>query len=117
MCLRSKLSYRLSVSGTPRPLSGYSLMTKLLQDKDDHWRARPNGATPVFDPGLSALGTDEEAGGARAPAASTTEHEDPQPMSATPISERHGPRLKPYVWWMALAAILVALAVAAVLSL
>ena len=90
-------------------------MTKLLQDKDEQWRARPNGATPVFDPGLSALGTDDEAGGARAPA-STSEHEDAQPMPATPISERHGPRLKPFVWWTAAAAILIALGIAAILS-
>ena len=90
-------------------------MTKLLQDKDDQWRARPNGATPVFDPGLSALGTDDEAGGARAPAAST-EHGNSEPMPATPVSQRHGPRLKPAVWWTAAVVIVVALAIAAWLS-
>ena len=39
-------------------------MSNPLQTKDEQWRERPNGATPVFDPGLSPLGTDAEAGGA-----------------------------------------------------
>jgi len=73
-------------------------MTKLLQDKNEQWRARPNGATPVFDPGLSALGTDDEAGGAHAPVAQTGRSES-KPMSATPELPRHDPRLKPWVWW------------------
>lgn len=90
-------------------------MTKLLQDKDDHWRERPNGATPVFDPGLSALGTDDEAGGARAPAASQMD-KGLEPMPATPVSYRHAPRLRPWFWWTAAAVVAAGLAIAALVS-
>lgn len=41
-------------------------MTHPLQDKDDHWRPRGNGAQPIFDPGVVPAGVEEEAGGARA---------------------------------------------------
>lgn len=91
-------------------------MTKLLQDKDDQWRKRPNGATPVFDPGLSAPGTDDEAGGARAPAARADATAE-SPLPATPVSHRHAPRLRPWFWWGAVVVILAALSLAALASL
>ena len=91
-------------------------MTRLLQDKDEQWRARPNGATPVFDPGLSALGTDDEAGGARAPAAEDATTET-QPMPATPVSHSNAPRLAPWVWWCAAGLVVAALVLTAVFSL
>ena len=90
-------------------------MTKLLQDKDRQWRTRPNGATPVFDPGLSALGTDDEAGGAHAPAASQ-ERPGAEPMAATPPSSRNGPRLPLWLWFAAAGLIAGGLAVAAAFS-
>lgn len=91
-------------------------MTKLLQDKDDQWRSRPNGATPIFDPGLSAPGTDDEAGGARAPAARTETTASP-PLPATPVSHRHAPRLRPWFWWCAAGLVVAALILAALASL
>ena len=90
-------------------------MTNLLQDKDEHWRERPNGATPVFDPGLSTLGTDDEAGGARAPMASD-EASDLKPMPATPVSDPQAPRLKPWFWWTIAALVVAALALSALAS-
>ncbi|MDB5422294.1 MAG: dnaE2 [Brevundimonas sp.] len=92
-------------------------MTRLLQDKDSQWRDRPNGATPVFDPGLSALGTDDEAGGARAPAAANLDDPAVTPMPATPVSHRHAPRLKPSFWWTVVALVVAALVITAIASL
>ncbi|QTC90265.1 hypothetical protein [Brevundimonas goettingensis] len=91
-------------------------MTRLLQDKDEHWRKRPNGATPVFDPGLSPLGTDSEAGGARAPVASTNRSGPVQPLPATPRLPKHDPRLPIWFWWSTAGAIGIALVVFAVVS-
>lgn len=73
-------------------------MTKLLQDKEDQWRDRPNGATPVFDPGLSPMGTDAEAGGARAPASDESRAAH-SPMPTTPKLPKNDPRLQPWFWW------------------
>lgn len=80
-------------------------MTQPLQTKDAHWRGRRrNGATPVFDPGLSPLGTDEEAGGAIAPVADRDGVDRP-PMQASPDDGGPGPRLTPTVWYAAAVAI------------
>lgn len=75
-------------------------MPSPLQAKDDHWRKRPNGASPVIDPGLSPPGTDEEAGGARASPAGEDEGPRP-PMSASPDTSG-GVRL-PLPFWFGLA--------------
>lgn len=92
-------------------------MSKLLQEKDRQWRDRPNGATPVFDPGLSALGTDDEAGGAKAQPASRAARPEPELMSPTPVSAPHGPRLSPALWWTALGLLAAALVIAGIASL
>lgn len=63
-------------------------MANLLTDKDRQWRKRPNGASPVFDPGLSSLGTDDEAGGAPAPPAGGGEAEGATPLPVTPDASR-----------------------------
>jgi hypothetical protein len=89
-------------------------MTRLLQAKDDHWRGRRrNGAAPVFDPGLTPSGSDEEAGGARAPAA-LDDGTPRTPMDTSPDAGQGGLRLTPRIWYAALAAVLLTLVIAAV---
>lgn len=79
-------------------------MVHPLQTKDKQWRGRRrNGATPVFDPGLAPLGSDEEAGGARSPTASD-DGVDRKPMPANPITD-HGRRLTPGFWYTLIAAV------------
>jgi len=88
-------------------------MSRLLQEKDDQWRGRrPNGATPVFDPGLSPLGTDDEAGGAPARAGTSSDHGARQaPLPTSPDRNAPGLRLSPTVWYaVALALVLLLLA-------
>jgi len=91
-------------------------MSESLQDKDAQWRGRrENSATPVFDPGLSPLGTDAEAGGAGAlPASDQTA--GGQPMDTTPEAGGIGARLTPKVWYALAAAAVVVVIIAAVMS-
>ena len=92
-------------------------MTHPLQSKDDQWRdRRQNASVPVFDPGLSPLGTDEEAGGARA--ATPSDSDRPRdPMPATPQSSNGGGvRLTPRVWYAVAAAVIVLLLIVGWLS-
>ena len=88
-------------------------MTQPLQTKDDQWRGRRhNGASPIFDPGLAPLGSDEEAGGAPAPVASRDERpRQPLPLSLDPA--KRGPRFTAGVWWAISASILALLVLAA----
>lgn len=90
-------------------------MKNPLQEKNSQWRARPNGATPVFDPGMATLGTDEEAGGARAPDPGSTTG-PVHPMSPTP-DRGGGLRLTPTFWYVCAVAVLLVLVVAAGFSL
>lgn len=92
-------------------------MGNLLQDKDRQWRRRPNGAAPVFDPGLAALGTDDEAGGASAPAAEPAPSESRSPMPATPPDRGRGLRLTPGFWYGCVVVVVLVLLIAAGLSL
>ena len=89
-------------------------MSSPLQSKDDNWRSRPNGATPVSDPGLSPPGTDEEAGGA--PAAPVSGESRPRsPMPATP-GGGGGVVLPPVFWLAAMGLVILIFVVAAALS-
>ena len=92
-------------------------MTHPLQAKDDQWRdRRENGSVPVFDPGLSPPGTDEEAGGAPAAMPSDSARSR-EPMPATPrSSDGGGVRLPPRVWYVVAAGIVVILLVVGWLS-
>ena len=86
-------------------------MANPLQTKDDRWRhRRENGSVPVFDPGLSPLGTDEEAGGARAPTEPDTplQATERRPMPATPEGSG-GIRATPRFWYTAAAVIVLVL--------
>ena len=92
-------------------------MTNPLQSKDDQWRdRRENASVPVFDPGLSPPGTDEEAGGARAATPSDSGRAR-TPMPATPRSSNGGGlRLTPRVWYAIAAALVVLLLIVGWLS-
>lgn len=96
---------------------GFGTMSNPLQDKDRHWRRRPNGATPVFDPGLSALGTDDEAGGAVAPPPSDGASDIGPPLPATPRDRGRGLRLTPGFWYSCVAVVVLVLVIAAGFSL
>lgn len=102
-------------------MSGCGLMTDPLKAKDAQWRERPNGATPVFDPGAAMLGTDAEAGGAAAPPPSTTTPPAGSPagppMDATPKIGNHDPRLTPRFWLICSLVIVAVLVIAGVASL
>ena len=94
-------------------------MNNPLQEKDDQWRnRRANGATPVFDPGMAPLGSDDEAGGG-----SIARHGDPsaseprRPMPTSPDAGGHGLKLTPRFWYGALAVVVAIFAVVAALSL
>jgi hypothetical protein len=89
-------------------------MTRDLQDKDARWRDRDaNSSVPVFDPGLSPLGTDAEAGGAPASmAADPGPTGDRPPLPVSPESGGMGVRLTPRVW--SLIAVVFAVVVVAV---
>ncbi len=74
-----------------------------------------NAATPVFDPGLSPMGTDAEAGGA--PFSHTAgEPVANAPTVTTPESGGIGLRLTPKVWGLGALVLLVILAVVAIAS-
>lgn len=91
-------------------------MSESLQDKDEQWRTRrANGATPVFDPGLSPLGTDDEAGGGEP--LPSREGAGQAPMDLTPEAGGIGVRLTPKVWYALAAVIAAAVVVALILSL
>lgn len=80
-------------------------MASPLQIKDDQWRnRRANGSVPVFDPGLSPLGTDDEAGGAPASSDPAPEAADRRPLPATPEGSG-GVRATPRFWYVAAAVI------------
>ena len=92
-------------------------MKSPLQSKDDNWRSRPNGATPVADPGLSMPGTDEEAGGAPHVPAATDGAAAPSrtPLPASPGGSG-GLRLTPLFWCLLAGGVALVFIVAAVLS-
>jgi hypothetical protein len=93
-------------------------MTNPLQAKDDQWRNRKeNASVPVFDPGMSPLGTDDEAGGARAApvmdGAAQTGAERP-PLPATPGARLDtGVRAPPRAWYAAAAVLALVLLIVA----
>jgi len=91
-------------------------MTIPLQDKHAQWRDRPNGASPVVDPGLAPPGTDEEAGGARAQPAREARPGDASPLPRSASTSGGGLRAPPTLWYGAAVLALVVLAVAAVAS-
>lgn len=93
-------------------------MTHPLQAKDDQWRNRKaNASVPVFDPGMSPLGTDDEAGGASAPTPSQAGGDRP-PLPATPGTRLDsGVRAPPKAWYIGAAVLVVALLVVAWFSL
>lgn len=92
------------------------MMSESLQDKDDQWRERrANGATPVFDPGLSPLGTDAEAGGGAA--LPPREGAGGRPMDTSPEAGGIGARLTPKVWYALAALAVVIVVIAGVASL
>ena len=94
----------------------YSAMANPLQTKDDQWRhRRENGSVPVFDPGLSPLGTDDEAGGARAPTDAAPVSSDRSPMPSSPEGSG-GVRATPKFWYAAAAVIVLLLLAAAWMS-
>ena len=84
-----------------------------LQNKDDHWRSRPNGATPVADPGLAPLGSDDEAGGASSNLSATTGPAR-APLPTSPDRNEPGVRVPPKAWY-AVAGILAGLFIVAAL--
>lgn len=84
-------------------------MASPLQTKDDQWRnRRANGSVPVFDPGLSPLGTDDEAGGAPTPVDTASQTADRRPLPATPEGSG-GVRATPRAWYIAAAVIVLML--------
>lgn len=88
-------------------------MANPLQTKDDQWRhRRENGSVPVFDPGLSPLGTDDEAGGASASAGSATQpaaqSSERRPLPSSPEGSG-GVRATPRFWYGAAAAVVLVL--------
>lgn len=90
-------------------------MPNALQDKDNQWRGRPNGASPVVDPGMAPPGVDSEAGGAIAdpidPAAGPSD-----PLPSPGADGGRGPILPPSYWYAGAAMIVVALIAAALAS-
>lgn len=93
-------------------------MTNPLQAKDDQWRNRKeNASVPVFDPGMSPLGTDDEAGGA--PAQPAAERDagvggERSPLPATPGTRLDsGVRAPPRAWYAAAAALALVLLIVA----
>ncbi|WP_122468984.1 hypothetical protein [Brevundimonas lutea] len=93
-----------------------TVMTNALQDKDAHWRRRPNGASPVVDPGMAGPGVDSEAGGA------ASIPSDPSPGPSAPLPSPgadggRGPILPPSYWYAGAAVIAVAVIAAAIASL
>lgn len=99
------------------PSQGYLVMANLLADKDRQWRKRPNGASDVFDPGLSPLGTDDEAGGASAPVSADPDSPSPDPLPTAPDRGGHGLRLPYPFWWGLVGLLCLMLVLAAVFSL
>jgi len=98
-------------AGTVRVRPAYLPMANPLQTKDDQWRnRRENGSVPVFDPGLSPLGTDDEAGGARASAQPTPQPEasERDPLPSSPEGSA-GVRATPRFWYAATGLILLVL--------
>ncbi len=91
-------------------------MTTPLQDKHAQWRDRPNGASPVVDPGLALPGTDEEAGGARAQPAREVRPGEAGPLPRSASTSGHGLRAPPILWYGAAILALLVLAAAAVAS-
>jgi hypothetical protein len=94
-------------------------MRNQLQEKDDHWRSRPNASTPVMDPGLSTLGTDDEAGGGSAyPSVGGTERTHSRaPLERQVEAGNLQVRLVPAFWhWLAFA-VLSTMTVLAIFSL
>ncbi len=95
-------------------------MSNALQDKDAQWRARPNGASPVVDPGMAPPGVDSEAGGATADLGTadlgdaTTGPDAPLPSPGA--DGGRGPILPPSYWYAGAAMIAVALIAAALAS-
>lgn len=89
-------------------------MTHPLQEKDAQWRRRGHAARPIFDPGMAAAGTDEEAGGAQSVASAREGPADPLPTE--PVFQPGGPRLTPTFWYGCAAAIGLAMLVLGVLS-
>lgn len=87
-------------------------MANSMQSKHDHWRSRPNGASPVFDPGLSPPGTNAEAGGAPATGSTSNEDVPRSPLPTSPKQGRVGFRAPPGLWY-ALAAVMAVLLLAA----
>lgn len=106
------VDHRTHATGGGRPRC--DAMSSPLQSKDDNWRSRPNGATPVSDPGLSPPGTDEEAGGA--PAAPASSGSGPRPPLAATPGGSGGVVLGPVFWLAAGALVVLIFVVAAVLS-
>ena len=93
-------------------------MANPLQTKDDQWRhRRENGSVPMFDPGLSPLGTDDEAGGARASAEPTPQLQssDRSPLPSSPEGSG-GVRATPSFWYVAAAAVVLVLLTVAWMS-
>ena len=89
-------------------------MSKLLQEKDDQWRnRRRNGSVPVFDPGMSPLGTDDEAGGASAVPAKESPARPPLPQYPR---GGQGLRAPPRFWYLLAGALVVLLAAVAAWS-
>jgi hypothetical protein len=82
-----------------------------LSEKAGRWNDRPNAATPVIDPGLAPLGSDEEAGGARRTGGAGDAPR--MPDKTTPEAGGIGVRLTPKVWYaLAVAAAVVVIVVA-----
>ncbi|MNS83804.1 hypothetical protein D3C72_1176060 [compost metagenome] len=89
-------------------------MTNPLQDKDEHWRHRGQGARPIFDPGAAPPGTDEEAGGAKAPAPEGEACSEPLPTE--PVFQPGGPILPRWIWLAAAGIIVLVLVILAAVS-
>ena len=93
-------------------------MSSPLQDKDDYWRnRRANGATPVFDPGMAPLGSDDEAGGASLAPPDRSAKQARSPLPTSPTRGARGLRLTPRFWLAACMVVLIVFVAAAVLSL
>lgn len=85
------------------------------QVKASIWKGKgTNAATPMFDPGLSPLGTDDEAGGASVHKVGQAVTDAPN--RTTPEAGGIGVRLTPRVWLVAGAVLVVVLIVAAIAS-
>lgn len=92
-------------------------MTNAMHSKDDHWRSRPNGATSMFDPGLSPPGTDAEAGGVSDALDDAGAGQARPPLRTSQVQGGPGLLIPPWTWYVGAGLLILVLLVAGVASL